>query len=68
MSELKEEVIALIRGLPDDCSLEDIHYHLYVRAKIERGLRAIEDGHVVSQEEAEARVQEWLKSSGPNRR
>ena len=66
MSQLKEDVIALIRELPDDCSLEDIHYHLYVRAKVERGIRAIDEGRVVSQEDAEARVRTWLRLSGPN--
>jgi predicted transcriptional regulator len=60
MTELKEKVIAMIRELPDDCTLEDIHYHLYVRAKVERGLKAIDEGRVVSQEEAEQRVREWL--------
>jgi predicted transcriptional regulator len=42
----------------------DIQYHLYVRAKVERGIRAIDEGRFVPQEEAERRVQEWLKSSG----
>jgi hypothetical protein len=64
----KETAIALIRRLPDDCSLEDIQYHLYVRAKVECSLRAIEEGRVVPQEEAERTVGAWLGSSGLNRR
>ena len=63
---IKEEAIELIRSLPDDCTLEDIQYHLYVREKVEHGLRAIEEGRVVSQEEAEKKVDKWLKSSGQN--
>ena len=66
MSPLKESVIKLVQSLPDDCTLEDIYYHLYVREKVERGLKAIEDGEVVSEEEADRRIQEWLDSSGPN--
>ncbi len=46
---VKEQAIELIRSLPDDCTLEDIQYHLYVRAKVERGIRAIDEGRVVSQ-------------------
>jgi hypothetical protein len=31
-----------IKQLPDDCSLEDIQYELYAKAKIEAGLEDIE--------------------------
>ncbi len=65
---VKEQAIELIRSLPDDCTLEDIQYHLYVRAKVERGIRAIDEGRVVSQEEAEKKVREWIKSSGQTQR
>lgn len=68
MSVVKEQVIDLIKSLPDDCTIEDIQYHLYVREKVERGIRAIDEGRVVSQEEAEKKVKEWLKSSGQNQR
>jgi hypothetical protein len=30
MSTDKEKVYALLNRLPDDCSFEDIQYHLYV--------------------------------------
>ena len=36
---IKEQAIELIRTLPDDCTLEDIQYHLYVRAKVENGIK-----------------------------
>jgi len=61
---IKEQAIELIKSLPDDCTLEDIQYHLYVRAKVEKGIRAIDEGRVVSQDEAEKKVKEWVKSSG----
>ena len=48
MSPLKEAVIRLIQSLPDDCTLEDIQYHLYVREKVEAGLRDVAEGRVVS--------------------
>ncbi len=66
MSLIKEEAIRLIRSLPDDCSIEDIQYHLYVRQKVENGLTAVEAGRYVSQEEAERRVAGWGKSTGLN--
>ena len=66
MSKIKDQAVELIKSLPDDCTLEDIQYHLYVREKVERGMQAIDEGRTVSQEEAERRVQGWLKSSGQN--
>ena len=45
MSTAKAEAEALLKGLPEDCSLEDVQYHLYVLEKINAGLdRADEDG------------------------
>ncbi len=68
MAHVKEQVIELIKSLPEDSTLEDIHYHLYVREKVEHGLKAIDEGRVISQEDAEKKVEGWLKSSGQNRR
>jgi len=49
----KQEVSNLLNRLPEDCSLEDIQYHLYVLQKIERGLKDVEEGRVYTQEEVE---------------
>ncbi len=68
MSIAKKQAIKLIKSLTDDCTIEDIQYHLYVLEKIERGIRAIDEGRVVPQEEVEKRVRKWLKSSGQNQR
>jgi len=68
MSNVKEQAIDLMRALPDDCNWEDVQYHIYVREKVNRGMAAAEAGDIVSQEEAEKRVGEWLKSSGQSRR
>jgi len=60
MSTAKEEVRKMLDQLPDDASFEDIQYHIYVREKIERGLKDIEDGRVLSQEDVEKRMSKWL--------
>src|SRR5207244_9005519 len=44
MNDAKEQVIAFIRSLPDDCSIEDIRYHLYTYSRAEEGVRAFEAG------------------------
>jgi predicted transcriptional regulator len=56
----KETVRRLLDDLPDNASLEDIQYHIYVREKIERGLRDVEAGRVVDQDEAKRRMAKWL--------
>lgn len=60
MGTAKEEVRRILDRLPDDSSFEDIQYHINVRAKIERGLRDIEENRVISQEEVERRMAKWL--------
>ncbi|MEW6482056.1 MAG: hypothetical protein AB1397_03515 [bacterium] len=60
MGTTKEEVRKMLDRIPDDVSFEDIQYHIYVRQKIERGLKDIEEGRVLSQEEVEQRMSKWL--------
>lgn len=60
MATAKEEVRRLLETLPDDSSFEDIQYHIYVREKIERGLRAVEENRLVTEEEADRRLAKWL--------
>ncbi len=60
MNTAKEEVRKMLEQLPDDASFEDIQYHIYVREKIERGLKDIQEGRVLSQEEVEERMSKWL--------
>jgi len=67
MSSLKEAVIKLVESLPDDCTVEDIHYHLYVREKVLRGSRAIEEGRVQSHEQVGQRLDQWAASYGLTR-
>ena len=55
MPAVKEEAIHLIETLPDTCSWDDIIYELYVKKKIEKGLKAVEDGRLLSHEEVKKR-------------
>ena len=64
MSTVKGEALGVIRSLPDDCTMEDIHYHLYVREKVNRGIADVDAGNTISQEEMEQRIGQWQKSDG----
>jgi predicted transcriptional regulator len=66
MQTVKAEVISMIQLLPDNSTLDEISYHLYVRSKVERGLKAIDEGRFVSETVAEKRIIEWSKSYGLN--
>ena len=61
MDTAKQEVSDLLTRLPEDCSLEDIQYHLYVLQKIEHGLKDGKEGRVYTQEEVEKLMAKWLK-------
>lgn len=59
MNTVKAEVENLLQKLPDDCSLEDVQYHLYVLEKIQRGQERAEKEEIISQEEVEKRMKKW---------
>jgi predicted transcriptional regulator len=61
MKGIKQEVITILDNLPNDCTLEDVQYHLYVLQKIQKGLKDGEEGRVYTQEEMEKRMGKWLK-------
>ena len=59
MSTAKDEVKTLLDKLPDDCSLEDVQYHLYVVEKINCGIDRAEKEGTISQDEIERKFSKW---------
>ena len=57
MLTAKQEVIELLKDLPDTSTLEEIQYHLYVRQKVQRGIQDVEEGRIYTQEEVEKRIE-----------
>jgi len=60
MGSAKQDVASLLNRLPDDTSVEDIQYHLYVLDKVRRGLEDARVNGALSQEEVETRLSKWL--------
>jgi len=57
----KEAVRALLDRLPDDCTLDDVQYHLYVTQAIARGDADRQAGRTVSHSQVEAEMRrKWL--------
>jgi hypothetical protein len=50
----------MLEHLPDDCSTEDVQYHLHVLQKLEARSQRADQGVFVSQSEAERKMRRWL--------
>ena len=62
MATAKQEVRKVLDRLPEEASLEDIQYHLYVLQRIARGREDVEAGRVIAQDEVEGRMARWLET------
>lgn len=60
MVGVKEQVIQMIRNLPDDVSVEDIMAELYFRLQVDAGLKELDEGKGIPHEEVEKRMSKWL--------
>ncbi len=59
--QTKEAVRQLLDRLPNDCSLDDVLYHLYVMQTVQKGRTDAEAGRTLThQQVAEALRLKWL--------
>lgn len=56
----KEAVIEMIQRMPNDVTVPDIIAELYVRQKVDEGLRELDNGEGIPHEEAKRRLAKWL--------
>ena len=56
----KDEILGIIRKLPDDTTLSEIISALQLHLKVDQGLREIEEGKGIPREQARERLQKWL--------
>lgn len=62
--EAKQAVRTRLDRLPDDCSVEDVLYHLYVPQTVERGQAEVAAGRTIPHEEVDrAMRRKWLRGS-----
>jgi predicted transcriptional regulator len=55
----KQVTMQVLEQLPDDCSLQEVRYRLYVCDKITRGLEEAERGETLTHEEFKRSLAEW---------
>ena len=60
MASAKQTVRDVLRQRPEDCTLEDIQYQLYLRQKLAKSRQAAAEGRVVSHQEVKNRLSKWL--------
>lgn len=56
----REQINDLLRKLPENFSMSEFEYHLFVMKKVQTGLQAADEGRVVSQDEVERQVAKWV--------
>ena len=59
MTMHKEEVLELVRQLPDEVDLEEVIYRLYLREKLAAAKADITAGRTLSPEEVREQVRTW---------
>jgi len=65
MVHAKQIVRDLLDRLPDECSMEDVLYHLYVARRVESGLEDAAAGRLVTHEEVEREFRRrWTCGAG----
>lgn len=55
----KKQAIEAIERLPDDVPMDEIVYRLYVISKVREGIRDVEAGRALSQEELSRDIESW---------
>lgn len=56
MQTVKQIVCDTVNHLPEQATFDDAIYALYVRQKLEEGLRDLDEGRTYTQEEVELRL------------
>ncbi len=60
MPSTKETAIDFIKNLPENLSIEEIAYKLYLNEKLTKAQKQMENGNFVTHEDAKERMKKWL--------
>jgi hypothetical protein len=61
MATAKQVALEIVGSLPDDCTLKDAAYRLYLRQLVEETREDVRAGRTFSQEEVEREAAQWLE-------
>jgi hypothetical protein len=57
----KQVALEIVGSLPDDCTLKDAAYRLYLRQLVEEAREDFREGRTFTQEEVEREAARWLE-------
>ena len=60
IADVKEQVIDLVRNLPDEVTVDDIMRELYFKIQVDKGLKELDEGKGIPHEDVERRLSRWL--------
>ena len=60
MRVTKEQVIDLVRAMPDNVTVEDVMEELYFKLQVDQGLAQLDRDESIPHEEVERRLAKWL--------
>ena len=60
MTKLQEQVIKIIKKLPENATMDDIMAELYFKMQVDAGLRELDHGKGISHKDVEKRMSRWL--------
>lgn len=61
MTIAKQDVIELIKELPDEVDVDEIIYRLYLRQKLEGAEKDVSEGRLVLHDEVVKETSKWFK-------
>ncbi|MEA1999436.1 MAG: hypothetical protein U9N61_08985 [Euryarchaeota archaeon] len=60
MEAVKNQVIQIIKQLPDSVTVDDIFSELYFKLQVDAGLRELDEGKGISHQEVKKRLSKWM--------
>jgi hypothetical protein len=56
----KQEIIDMIKSMPENATVDDVMEKLYVRAKIESAIKQIDEGKGIPHDQVKEKFKRWL--------
>lgn len=61
MSKVKEKIKVLLDRIPDNITLEDLQYYIFILQRLEKGEQQIKDEKFYTSDEMKGLLEEWSK-------
>jgi len=61
MTIAKQQILELIKDLPEEVDVDEVMYRLYLRQKLEAAEKDVQEGRLVSHEEVVKETSKWFE-------